>query len=963
MKPLIIHIVKLLLGICCFAFTPNFFVLAQPNSLQTITHIQGTVSGGAGQFISLRFYRDFISLEEEVFKVPIDSASTFSMQFQLVEACPVSLLYKGKEQALFVAPGDSLWINFSDDRIFEQVQFMGIGQSHNRFLWAFQQQFGQWDEDYIQYEMINRNAFDFRRFMDALHDQKKRFYQTYTEREKKTFSPAFRHYAFSEINYWWAYHLLRYPLEHAVSNGLSKASPTYSQYYSFLNQVLLSNDKALNNVYYLYFLEEYQQLMKDPPKALAHQSANAIVTAPSILVLSQANQGEFLAEVKAGQRLIYLNERSAKTAKVLIRNVLHEGYWFKVRTEEGIVGWVPGAGIRVEEEMTISPSLATINKAPQQLKGHALYYSMANELYWNIHVLPTDSVEQLVKSFEAFCPIESYRLGVATAYEEALAQEAPKERPIYGATIYRLLKEPRIISKTQTGRLAQNKNKRSNSAYPSLSPVHEETAVIASIQIQKGAEQNKPKAAPQIKATQPAPNPSSSYLHIAPPALDPIATPSALKCSATAPLSQTLKLVLYSDPILFREREYTFNDQQASIELQLTHSMTGYLAYGDEQVDIWMMPGDELSFDFSPEHFLGSLRFSGKGSDQQNYFCAKKLAFPNLEKRVRAKMKKVAPSTFQGFMQKVRQDQLDHLERYSQKQPLSKEFIHWAKADIDYWYAYHLMNYPWEYPMHQDMEIPMSLPDAYYQFTKEIPIQQTGVLPNKYYTYYLKQFFDHQSEQEAFRDWEVLKLGQHFLSGEVLDFYTARHYTMMCRRGKTQELGSSIKTFMDTCENEQYNNVLRLVYNDARGLVDGAPAPDFKLTDIDGQEVSLADFKGQVVYLDFWASWCAPCIHHMRNSQQWKKQFKDQAVTFLYISLDKDVEAWRRMVRQQQFPGRHLNSASAAVYQSPIALRYKVKRLPAIFLVDQMGKVAYNSTVDSGKGRMVDVIKKLLTSN
>jgi len=64
------------------------------------------------------------------------------------------------------------------------------------------------------------------------------------------------------------------------------------------------------------------------------------------------------------------------------------------------------------------------------------------------------------------------------------------------------------------------------------------------------------------------------------------------------------------------------------------------------------------------------------------------------------------------------------------------------------------------------------------------------------------------------------------------------------------------------------------------------PAPDFTLQDLDGNSVSLDDFKGKVVILDFWATWCPPCIKEIPDFIQLYDQYKDKGFVMLGISLD-----------------------------------------------------------------------------
>ena len=68
------------------------------------------------------------------------------------------------------------------------------------------------------------------------------------------------------------------------------------------------------------------------------------------------------------------------------------------------------------------------------------------------------------------------------------------------------------------------------------------------------------------------------------------------------------------------------------------------------------------------------------------------------------------------------------------------------------------------------------------------------------------------------------------------------------------------------------------------------PAPDFTLTDMQGNDVSLSDYKGQVVLLNFWATWCGPCKIEMPWFVEFQQQYKDKGFTVLAVSLDDDID-------------------------------------------------------------------------
>ncbi len=134
----------------------------------------------------------------------------------------------------------------------------------------------------------------------------------------------------------------------------------------------------------------------------------------------------------------------------------------------------------------------------------------------------------------------------------------------------------------------------------------------------------------------------------------------------------------------------------------------------------------------------------------------------------------------------------------------------------------------------------------------------------------------------------------------------------------------------------EYNAAVAAALSKALALQPGRPAPDFTLSNPEGEPVSLSQFRGKVVLLDFWASWCGPCIKDLPYLRRIKKEVTGKSVVFLNLSLDASDAAWRKAIEKYNIEGVHVrigNSGTGA------AGAYNVRGIPAYFLVAPDGRI------------------------
>ncbi len=118
-------------------------------------------------------------------------------------------------------------------------------------------------------------------------------------------------------------------------------------------------------------------------------------------------------------------------------------------------------------------------------------------------------------------------------------------------------------------------------------------------------------------------------------------------------------------------------------------------------------------------------------------------------------------------------------------------------------------------------------------------------------------------------------------------------------------------------------------------------APDFALSDLDGQLHRLSDYRGQVLIVNFWATWCPPCRREMPSMERAWQQVKDEGIKMVAINVGQDEEALWSFTAEVpvSFP-LLLDESGSVSHQWPM------RGLPTTFVVDTQGNIAYQAVGD-----------------
>ncbi len=137
----------------------------------------------------------------------------------------------------------------------------------------------------------------------------------------------------------------------------------------------------------------------------------------------------------------------------------------------------------------------------------------------------------------------------------------------------------------------------------------------------------------------------------------------------------------------------------------------------------------------------------------------------------------------------------------------------------------------------------------------------------------------------------------------------------------------------------------------------GNEAPDFRLPDLEGAEVSLKQFRGKVILLNFWATWCPPCKAEIPSMSDLNRKFQDKGLVILAVSSDRSKKQVRRFLKKTPVNFTILHDP-----KNKISNMYKVFALPTSLIIDRDGIIIKKvlGAYDWNSTKSFDIFRPLL---
>lgn len=394
---------------------------------------------------------------------------------------------------------------------------------------------------------------------------------------------------------------------------------------------------------------------------------------------------------------------------------------------------------------------------------------------------------------------------------------------------------------------------------------------------------------------------------------------------------------------------------------------------GEESTELYVQPGADLALTVNAKNFDSTLHYEGTGKEIANYMAKcvlEKHTMRYINLSAQTLGSKTELKEYEAALKELIQKEYKYIDDNGKELPSA--FVMYMKTAMQYEVYYTMHMYPYRMEVHKQgsTSIKDGISKEFYAVIDDIP----AFFNDKYvsmpsYQAYLNNFIGMQIYAEDARN------GATLTTREVNDSIFSRAYRVMPPLTSEFFIGRKIFNSVQHITIEEMirevawykahypasrnNAILEAELAKKRLVGPGKPEIDFDITTPEGKHMKLSDLKGKVVYIDFWARHCVPCVAEMKYANKIRAHYKGKAVAFVYVSEDDDEGIWKKSVNELGLTDG-INTQVGT--ESSLVDRYEAGAIPIHYLIDRDGN--FSSETDVARPReeqkLMEQIDKLL---
>ena len=358
------------------------------------------------------------------------------------------------------------------------------------------------------------------------------------------------------------------------------------------------------------------------------------------------------------------------------------------------------------------------------------------------------------------------------------------------------------------------------------------------------------------------------------------------------------------------------------LRLYIDRPVKSQLSVGDNRYNVILYPEDTSHISAKMTESKPILRFSGKGKKINEYYLEKKKHLGYTD--IRRPLNKPINSAFTYELLKKTTDSIVNkthhfLTNYLESHSLPQWFVDYEKAEIIYSGAGFKTSLP-----HANQALNYfedSVPADYYDFIEELKIDNQKAVFSTHYMWFLNDYFMMDLPKEEYQSlsgfkrvrkikYHILKNSKKALSGNVRDIYQKTLFSDFISYFSDS---SKIASLAEKFEVKNYSDLMRLANRKSKkktemlDLQQGDTIPNFYVINEADSLISFDKFKNQVLYINFWATWCGPCLNNMPELNKMIGNYEENSkIRFLNICMKSEEDRWRKTLKKYNLQGTNL---------------------------------------------------------
>lgn len=182
------------------------------------------------------------------------------------------------------------------------------------------------------------------------------------------------------------------------------------------------------------------------------------------------------------------------------------------------------------------------------------------------------------------------------------------------------------------------------------------------------------------------------------------------------------------------------------------------------------------------------------------------------------------------------------------------------------------------------------------------------------------------------------------------------YYQFQVNQISLDTMKAIMRGFSSDVKQSEYFHQVSTLFKTLEATSKSKSAPDFTVPDVNGIDVSLSDFRGKTILLDFWASWCGPCRKVSPDLVKLHNQFKDRNFTIISLSVDDSRDRWLKAIEDDKLDWTHLSKLDG---WGQVSKNYGVMAIPQNFLINPDGIILNkNLTIEKLTERLDQLLPK-----